>query len=183
MFGRSAIILKTGTHLLWRLSTITCRISSWRRLKRHNSNATLQWFRTWCIVCRSFHSLHWAERLVSFLYRARFALCGRVSWVALRANFMQSDIGSNQKLEEGNHIWTVLVPFWHKTFWQQWHDHVMDLCSDFTIVSCTNYPLVNIYITVAHSSMPHSDQLYFYDVHWLVISLSSRCVDKQTFVP
>ena len=61
----------------------------------------------------------------------------------------------------GHHIWIILVPFWDKTFWRKWHGHVIDLCSDFNTVSCTNYPLINVYVTLAHSSMPHSDQSYF----------------------
>ena len=87
---------------MWSLTKVVMISSTWSclLLKRLACNATLQLLRIWPRVCLSPHNLHLSERLWSFLHSARLALCGSVSWAALRANLNSGDERSWMALDQ-----------------------------------------------------------------------------------
>ena len=77
---------------------------------------------------------------------------------------------SNQKLG-GHHIWIILVHFWDKTFWRKWHNHVMDLCSDFTVIN-VDLAFHSVHVVYINMRIYRKTWRHWYWVNKLIIKLS-----------
>ena len=80
----------SGRHFSLTYWSITSRTASCLTLYLLRSNATWQWFKMCASVCLSPHNLQWLDKPSLHLHIARFALCGRVSWAAFKANLRAS---------------------------------------------------------------------------------------------